>query len=100
MSALKLLALLALLALFALEPALAGNKFETISSGVSGSFRVKREYLQIFFVVFGTAMLISSVLCIVIPRSNAHYLNFSGWKQSAFISFLVSVGLYAAAVFI
>ena len=94
------LALAALAALVALEPALAGNKFETISGGVSGSFRMKREHLEIFFLAFGTVMLISSVLCIVIPRSNAHYLNFSGWKQSAALTFLASIGLYAAAVFI
>jgi hypothetical protein len=79
-----------------LEPVLA-NKFETIGGGVSGSSGIKREWLQKFFLVIGSLSLLGSVLTLVVPHSNAAFLNFSNWKQSAIVLFVFAVVFFGAA---
>lgn len=77
------------------EPALA-NKFETIGSGVSGSTIMKREFLQVAFLVGGVLTLIGSVLAVVVPHTNASFLNYANWKASAIVLALMSIGLFTA----
>lgn len=74
------------------EPALA-NKFETIGSGVAGSFRLKREFLQIAFLLTGGGFLLTAVLAVVMPHTNAAFLNFRNWKASAVVLALIGCGL-------
>ena len=87
---------LCILVLLCIEPALA-NKFETIGGGVSGSSGIKREWLQKFLLVAGGLSLLGSLLAIVIPHTNAAFLNFSNWKQSAIVLFVFAVVFFIGA---
>jgi hypothetical protein len=87
-----------LLALCIIEPCLA-NKFETIGGGVQGSTKVKVEYLQVIAYVAGGIFLIAGVLSILLHDRNAQTLNYTMWKVSSGIFFLLSVTAFAAAVF-
>lgn len=78
------------LSLVAVEPALA-NKFETISGGVSGSFRIKREWLQGFLAVAGGVFLLLAVLAVIVPHNNPLLVNFRTWKQSAAIALVLGL---------
>lgn len=88
--------LLFILALFT-EPLLA-NKFETIGGGVSGSTKVKIEYLQIIAYVAGGIFVIAGILSIVLHNNNAQTLNYTMWKTSSALFFLLGIGSFAAAV--
>lgn len=90
--------LLLLLALL-VEPALA-NKFETISGGVSGSSRVKKEHLQIALYVFASVFLLSAALAVWLPKRNAQHLNYANWKQSAIVLLVLSSGCALGAYLI
>jgi len=76
------------------------NKFETIGGGVSGSVGVKRESLLTFFLVTGGISLLGALLAVAVPHKNALYLNFSNWKQSAILLFVVACGFFSAAALI
>jgi len=76
------------LGLLIFEPALA-NKFETIGSGVSGSNKIKIEYLRITAFVTASIMFIAGVLSIVMRESNAQYLSYTMWKPSSIIFFIL-----------
>lgn len=89
------LAVLAALLLALFEPALA-NKFETISGGVSGSMRIKRDWLIGFLYVAGGISLFGSLLAVVVPHRNALFLNHANWKTSAAIMLLIASGCFAA----
>jgi len=93
------IAALALLLLFAAEPALA-NKFETIGGGFSGSSGFKRSWLTRFFVISGAISVFLGVLAIVTPHTNASYLNYGNWKQSALVLFSLAGGFFLMAVLI
>lgn len=74
---------LALLAIFVLfEPALA-NKFETMSSGLTGSSQQKREFIQNGLLIGGGLFWLFAVLAVIVPHANASHLNYSNWKTSA-----------------
>jgi hypothetical protein len=79
--------------------ALLANKFETIGGGVQGSTRVKVEYLQTIAYVAGAIFLVFGVLAIVLNNRNAQTLNYTMWKSSSLLFFLLSVISFAAAVF-
>ena len=66
------------------DPALA-NKFETIGGGVSGSMRLKREFLQTAFLVGGIGFLVAAALAVIVPHTNAAFLNFANWKASSVV---------------
>ncbi|MDJ0741262.1 MAG: hypothetical protein QNJ91_16215 [Gammaproteobacteria bacterium] len=85
--------------LLAAEPALA-NKFETISGGVSGSASFKRDWLVKFLLTAGGVSLGSAVLAVLVPHNNALFLNFSNWKQSALVMFVIACALFAAAALV
>ena len=87
---------LATLLLVLHEPALA-NRFEAISGGVSGSSDIKRDWLVGFLYVAGGIALLGSVLAVVVPHTNALYLNHTNWKTSAAIMLLIASGCFAAA---
>jgi hypothetical protein len=78
------------------QPLLA-NKFETIGGGVAGSTRMKVEYLQVIASVTGGIFLIAGILAIVLQNKNAQSLNYTMWKPSAAIFFLLSIASFAAA---
>ncbi|MES9825369.1 MAG: hypothetical protein ABW127_13160 [Candidatus Thiodiazotropha endolucinida] len=80
------------------SPPLLANKFETIGGGVSGSTRVKVEYLQVIAYAAGGIFLIAGILAIVMHNSNSQTLNYTMWKSSAAVFFLLSIGAFAAAV--
>ena len=88
--ALVLSALLLLLA----EPSLA-NKFETIGSGVSGTAKLKVDYLRIVFYVTSAIMLLAGILSIALRKDNALYLNYTMWKTSSIIFFFLSLATLA-----
>ncbi len=79
------------------EPLLA-NKFETIGGGVQGSTQIKVEYLQVVAYITGGIFLASGILAIVLHDKNASTLNYTMWKPSSAIFFLLSVGCFAAAL--
>jgi hypothetical protein len=79
------------------EPLLA-NKFETIGSGVVGSSHVKVEYLQIIAYAVAAIFFIAGILAILLQNKNAQTLNYTMWKPSAVIFFLLSIGSLAAGV--
>lgn len=81
------------------EPVLA-NKFETIGSGVAGSFRLKREFLQIAFLITGGGFLLTAVLAVVMPHSNAAFLNFRNWKSSAIVLAVIGSALLSGYFFV
>jgi hypothetical protein len=80
------------------EPSLA-NKFETIGGGVQGSTQVKIEYLQVVAYVAGGIFLVAGVLSILLHDKNAQTLNYTMWKSSAVLFFLLGAGAIAIAVF-
>ena len=75
--------------LFQIEPTLA-NKFETIGSGVSGSAKIKIEYLKTIAFVVGAILFIAGILSVITRDKNALALNYTMWKASAFIFILLS----------
>ncbi len=95
---LPILLLLAGLALL-VEPALA-NKFETISGGVNGSFRLKREFVQTGLLAGGGGFLLGALLAVVIPRTNAAFLNFANWRNSAIVMGVIGVLLLVSWLFV
>ncbi|MBT3046856.1 MAG: hypothetical protein AB2728_04255 [Candidatus Thiodiazotropha sp.] len=78
---------------------LLANKFETIGGGVQGSTRVKIEYLQVIAYVTGGIFLVAGILAIALQNKNAHTLNYTMWKPSAAIFFVLSIAAFAAGVF-
>ena len=81
------------------EPALA-NKFETIGGGVTGSTKMKAEYMKIIAMVVGGTFMMASVLAVVTHNKNAYTLNYTTWRSSAIILFLLSLVSFATAAFI
>jgi hypothetical protein len=79
------------------EPLLA-NKFETIGGGVQGSAQVKTDFLQVIAYVAGGIFLAAGVLSITLHDKNAQTLNYTMWKSSSALFFLLSIGCFAAAV--
>jgi hypothetical protein len=77
------------------EPAMAGNKFEIIGGGVSGSSSLKRSQAAMLLFGVGGVFLLSALLATVIPHRNPLFLNYANWRQSA-ILFLI-IGLLAVA---
>jgi hypothetical protein len=77
----------------------AGNKFETIGGGVSGSTALKLAHLQPVSLAFGVFFLIAALLSLSsIGHKNALSPNHSLWKQSAAILFGLSLVSFAAAL--
>ncbi|MCU7845614.1 MAG: hypothetical protein KZQ93_17425 [Candidatus Thiodiazotropha sp. (ex Monitilora ramsayi)] len=95
---LSLLPWTGLMILLFCEPALA-NKFETIGGGVQGSTKVKVEYLQVIAYVAGGIFLVAGVLAILLHNKNAQTLNYTMWKSSATLFFLLSIASITAAFF-
>jgi len=77
------------------EPVLA-NKFETIGGGLSGSFRLKRQFVESALLYGGIGFIVGSVLAIVIPHSNAAFLNYANWKTSSIVMGVIGVLLLIA----
>ena len=88
-----------LICALAIEPALA-NKFETISGGVSGSSRVKQEWVEGFLMVAGGVAMLLAVLALVIPHTNPLFVNYTTWKQSAVVLFVIGVGCLGGSMMI
>jgi hypothetical protein len=83
-----------------LSTPLLANKFETIGSGIQGSNQIKTEYLQIIAYVAGGIFLIAGILAIVLQNHNAQTLNYTMWKYSAAMFFVLSAASVAAGLFI
>ncbi|MES9965073.1 MAG: hypothetical protein ABW116_16220 [Candidatus Sedimenticola sp. 20ELBAFRAG] len=89
-----------ILGCLAVEPALAGNKFEIIGGGVTGSNQAKREFVQMFLYVTGGVFLLMALLAVTSPtRKNASFLTFTLWKQSAAIFLVLSLASLGIALF-
>ncbi|MDJ0807612.1 MAG: hypothetical protein QNJ78_12350 [Gammaproteobacteria bacterium] len=82
--------ILFLLTLVLIEPAFA-NKFETIGSGVAGSNKIKIEYLKTIAYVAGAILLVSGILSLLLRDKNSQHLNYTMWKSSAFIFFILGL---------
>lgn len=82
-----------------LEPALA-NKFETIGSGVSGSPEIKLEYLRIFMYSVSLIMLAAGALSIMTRDKNTQSLNYTMWRSSSLMFFLLALGSFGIAVYL
>lgn len=95
---LSLLPWLIVLALLLCEPAF-GNKFETIGGGVQGSAKMKMEYLRVVAYFAGAIFLAAGILAIVLHDKNAQTLNYTMWKTSSALFFLLSVAAFATALF-
>lgn len=80
------------------DPALA-NKFETISGGVTGSYRVKREFIQNALLVGGSIFWLSAILAVVVPHTNASFLNYANWKASAIVLAILGTGMLVGYTF-
>lgn len=85
---LRLLPALLVLAIVC-EPALA-NRLESIGGGLSGSFRMKREFLQTALLVVGSVFLFTALMAVIVPRNNASFLNFANWKASSIVLVVLS----------
>jgi hypothetical protein len=72
------------------DPALA-NKFQTIGSGVTGSMKIKIEYLRISAFVVSGLFFIFSLLAATTKKRNAHELNYAVWKPSSIIFLVLSL---------
>ncbi|MEJ2618935.1 MAG: hypothetical protein P8163_01465 [Candidatus Thiodiazotropha sp.] len=88
-----------LIVLLTLSDPLLANKFETIGGGVQGATKVKVEYLQIIAYVASGIFLIAGVLTIALHNTNSQTLNYTMWKPSAAMFFLLSLGMGAAGFF-
>jgi hypothetical protein len=84
--------------LISVDPTYA-NKFETIGGGVQGSNKVKIEYLQIITYVASGFFMIAGILSIVLHNRNSHTLNYTMWKSSAAIFFLMSIAMVVAGFY-
>ena len=91
--------LLTLVLLILADPVYA-NKFETIGGGVQGSTRLKVEYLQVFAYAAGAIFLVAGVLAILLQNRNALTLNYTMWRTSSVLFFLLSIAAFATALFI
>jgi hypothetical protein len=89
--------LLFLLLLFN-EPLLA-NKFETIGGGVQGSSRLKIEYLRVISYAVGGFFFIAGILAIILKKQNAATLNYTMWKSSSVLFFILATAAVAAGYF-
>jgi hypothetical protein len=78
-----------ILLLLWIEPGLA-NKFQTIGSGVSGSSKIKVEYLKISAYVISGLFLVFALLAVFWKKKNAQELNYTAWKSSSVIFLLLS----------
>jgi uncharacterized integral membrane protein len=77
---------------------LLANKFETIGGGVQGSTRLKIEYMQWIAYAASAIFLVAGVLTILLHNKNALTLNYTMWKSSATLFFLLSISAFTAAV--
>ena len=80
------------------DPALA-NKFETIGGGVKGSTQIKVAYLHVFAYLAGVIFLVAGVLSILLQNKNALTLNYTMWRSSSILFFLLSISAFAAGIF-
>jgi len=99
MNTTRLMFLLAGGILLLTEPTLA-NKFETISGGVSGSARVKTDFIQTLLLTLGSGFMIGAVLAVVVPRTNAAFLNYANWKSSAAVMATLGMVMLVSYLFV
>jgi hypothetical protein len=78
--------------------AVLANKFQTIGSGVSGSIPIKIEYLRISAYVVSGLCFVSGLLALTTKQKNAHELNYTVWKRSSIVFFLLSIIALVSAV--
>ena len=88
---------IALLALCFSEPLLA-NKFETIGGGVQGQTKMKIDFLRVFAFVASGVFLLAGILSIALHDKNAQTLNYTMWKASSALFFLLSIGALTGAL--
>ena len=81
------------------EPTLA-DRFETISGGVRGSLRLKREFVQIALLTMGIGFLVGAVLAVVVPHTNPVFLNFANWKHSAIVMAVIGTVMLVSYLFV
>jgi hypothetical protein len=82
-----------------MEPALA-NKFETIGSGVTGSAKIKIEYLKVFLYAVSAVMLVASLLSVMTREKDSQSLNYTMWKPSSILFLIISLASCAFAFYL
>ncbi|MCG7984266.1 MAG: hypothetical protein JAY90_16130 [Candidatus Thiodiazotropha lotti] len=80
------------------EPSMA-NKFETIGGGVQGSTKIKVEYLITIAYVASAIFMIAGILAIALHNRNAQTLNYTMWKSSAAMFFILGIGMAVAGYY-
>ena len=76
----------------------AGNKFEIIGGGVSGSGDAKLVFMEaVLYGAAGVSFLIAALAAFV-PRRNALFLNYANWRQSAAFAVIVGVVFLIGAI--
>jgi hypothetical protein len=89
---------------FVLMPALwvhavcAGNKFEIIGGGVSGSGDAKLAFMEAALYGAAAVSFLIAVLAAVVPRRNALFLNYANWRQSAAFAVVLGVVFLISAI--
>lgn len=94
-----LLILLFALACLYIDPALA-NKFQTIGGGVSGSNKMKIEFLKWAAYVAAGVFFLAGALSVITRNNNTQTANYSLWKSSASIFLLLAIGSTVLGVYL
>jgi hypothetical protein len=82
------------------EAVLAGNKFEIIGGGVTGSGQAKQAFIETALYVAAGVALLMAVLAVVVPHRNPLFLNYANWRQSAILFVVVGLLLLGGAVLV
>ena len=66
---------------------------------MQGSTQAKVAYLQVIAFVAGGIFLVAGVLAIALQNKNALTLNYTMWRTSSILFFLLSIAAFATAIF-
>ena len=80
------------------ELALAGNKFETIGGGVTGSSRDKLQYVRWFGFGFGSFFLLAGILSLTGSNRNPLMMNYAVWKRAGIVWLVLSALAFGLAI--
>jgi hypothetical protein len=82
------------------EGVFAGNKFEIIGGGVTGSGQAKQAFIETGLYIAAGVALLMAVLAVVVPHRNPLFLNYANWRQSAMFFAVMSLLLLGGAILV